>query len=174
MTLGPHTWASGAAAVLALASASLGAELPRLRLGAIGELRVGMSESEVARSAGEAVGHLYPDTEENGCFYGAVRGLPSGTSLMFLDGRLARIDVSEAGVRTVSGAGIGTSERALGRMYGQRLIREPHAYDAPIGHYLTLMSSDGALGLRFETDGSQVTTYYTGTADAIRLKEGCQ
>ena len=162
------------AAVFFAASASLASEPPRIQFGALGALHTGMSESAVARAARSPVEHMYPGSEENGCFYGTVAGLPSGASLMFLDGRLARIDVTEGALRTVSGAGIDSSEQMLKRLYGKRLVETTHAYDGPVGHYLTLMSSDRSLGIRFETDGDKVTTYYSGTAEAIRLKEGCQ
>lgn len=133
-----------------------------------------MSEPEVSTATKSPVRHLAPGAEEDGCFYASVSSLPEGMSLMFLDGRLARIDVSEPGIRTSSGAGIGTAERALKKLYGSRLQQRPHAYDGPTGHYLTLLSADGTLGIRFETDGTEVRGYYTGTAEAVQLIEGCQ
>ena len=161
--------------VLALAvSCVFAAEAPRVELGKFGVLRIGMTERQVAQATNSAPKHLYPEGEEEGCFYASVSGLPKGVSLMFLDRRLARVDVSEPGVRTRSGVGLGTAEAEVKRIYRSRLRQQPHAYDGPTGHYLTLLSSDGSLGMRFETDGVRVTNYYSGTAEAIQLKEGCQ
>ncbi len=93
---------------------------------------------------------------------------------MFVDGRLARIDVFEPGIRTWSGAEVGMPEQALKQIYGAKLRQEPHAYIGPEGHYLTLLSPNRTMGIRFETDGSHITGYYSGTAEAIQYIEGCQ
>lgn len=162
-----------AAGVLA-ASSALASDAPRVTFGALGGLRAGMSEREVSRVAGARLVHIAPDAEEEGCFYASVRGLPKSASLMFLNGRLARIDVFQPGLLTASGAGVGTSEVQLKRTYGARPRQEPHAHTGPEGHYFTLYSPDGKLGVRFETDGARVTGYYSGTSEAIQYIEGCQ
>jgi len=154
--------------------ASSAAESPRVQFGALGSLRVGMSEGQIAEAAHSPLVHIAPGGEEEGCFYGSVSGLPKGASLMFIDGRLARIDIFEPGIRTWSGAEVGMSEHALKQLYGARVRQEPHAYTGPDGHYLTLLSGDKTLGIRFETDGAKVTGYYSGTAEAIQYIEGCQ
>jgi hypothetical protein len=164
-----------AAAAALLASGLLSAaEEQRVEFGAIGAFRVGMSESQVAQAAHSPLVHIAPEAEEEGCFYGSLDGLPRGVSLMFLDGRLARIDISSPGVLTRSGAEVGMSERTVKRIYGAKLRQEPHAYIGPEGHYLTLLSPDQTLGIRFETDGSKITGYYSGTTEAIQFIEGCQ
>ena len=40
--------------------------------------------------------------------------------------------------------------------------------------YGKLHSSDGKLGIRFETDRDIVTMFYAGRSDAIQFIEGCQ
>ena len=162
------------AAGLLAGSGALAGDTPRVTFGALGDLRAGMSEREVGRVAGGRVVHIAPEAEEDGCFYASVRGLPKSASLMFVSGRLARIDVFQRGVLTASGVGVGTSEAQLKRTYGAKLRQEPHAYTGPEGHYFTLYSPDGKLGVRFETDGARVTGYYSGTSEAIQYIEGCQ
>jgi hypothetical protein len=39
--------------------------------------------------------------------------------------------------------------------------------------YLTMFSSDHRLGIRFETDGERITSYYFGNARAVQFPEGC-
>jgi hypothetical protein len=163
-----------ATAIFLVTFVSYATEAPRVQFGAFGALRVGMSEAQVARAAGSKLVHVAPEAEEEGCFYGSVRGLPKGASLMFNDGRLARIDVFEPGIRTWSGAEVGMTEQALKQIYKAQLRQSPHAYTGPEGHYLTLLSPNQTLGIRFETDGSKVTGYYSGTAEAIQYIEGCQ
>jgi hypothetical protein len=165
---------AAATAFLVATCTSFAAEVPRVRFGSLGDLHIGMSERQVAATAKAPLVHLDPVGEEEGCFYGTDRGLPKGASLMFVDGRLARIDISEPGVQTWSGAEVGMLEARVKHLYGASLRQEPHAYVGPEGHYLTLVSSDRTLGLRFETDGTRVTSYYAGTREAIQYIEGCQ
>ena len=140
----------------------------------LGKARIGMNEQALVRALGAPLTHVAPEAEEEGCYYASGRGLPKGASLMMLNDRLARVDVTEPGIRTISGAGVGTSESELKRLYGGKLAQEPHAYIGPEGHYLTLRSTDGRYGVRFETDGQLVTGFYAGTAEAIQYIEGCQ
>lgn len=164
-----------AAIALVVASGSiLAADRERVGFSSLGKARIGLSEADLARAFGVPLIHIDPVAEEEGCYYASARGLSHGVGLMILDGHLARIDVFKPGVKTISGAEVGMSEAGLKRLYGSRLVQEPHAYTGPDGHYLTLHSSTGQYGLRFETDGNVVTGYYAGTAEAIQYIEGCQ
>ena len=163
---------------LALSITAMGVALAagpqRVTFTSVGKARIGMSEQTLVRALGAALFHVAPDAEEESCYYALGRGLPPKVHLMMLHNRLARIDVYEPGVSTVGGAGVGTSESDLKRLYGSKLIQEPHAYAGPEGHYLTLRSTDGDYSIRFETDGLLVTGFYAGTAHAIQYIEGCQ
>ena len=147
---------------------------PRVSFTSFDKARIGMGESALATALGAPLIHADPVAEEEGCYYAEGRGLPAGVGLMMLDGRLARIDVTERGVSTISGVGVGTLEADVKRIYGAKLVQETHAYTGPEGHYLTLLSPDRTAGIRFETDGNVVTGFYAGTAKAIRYIEGCQ
>lgn len=159
--------------VIAMGS-TLASSSQRVAFTSIGKARIGMSEQALARALGAPLTHVAPEAEEEGCYYASGRGLPKGVSLMMLNDRLARVDVYGPGVSTVSGASIGMSESELKRLYGGKLVQEPHAYTGPEGHYLTIRSPDGRYGVRFETDGLLVTGFYAGTAEAIQYIEGCQ
>lgn len=112
--------------------------------------------------------------DEQGCFYLDPKKQPK-TLLMVVDGRLARIDVNGPGVLTSEGIQVGDSEKRALQVYGRRLKVEPHAYTGDEGgHYLTVKSSDGHFGIRFETDGKKITMYYAGRFDAIQYIEGCE
>jgi hypothetical protein len=56
------------------------------------------------------------------------------------------------------GARIGTTGRDF-RTCGSRLDVQPHKYDTS-GHTITLKSSGGDYGLRFETSGGKVTAIH--------------
>jgi hypothetical protein len=162
------------AAMVLVSSAAVAANTPRVSLDGYGSFRIGMTEREAAQASGHQLVRVEPESEEPGCFYASAPQLPEGVSLMFRAGLLARVDVFEPEVATISGAKIGTSERQLGQLYGRRLDKQPHKYDWPVGHYFTLLSSDSSRGVRFETNGTHVRAYYAGTAEAIELAEGCQ
>jgi len=161
-------------ALLLGVGAAVAADPARLGFRSFGKARIGMTETELARALGRPLVHVSPEAEEEGCYYATVSGLPDAVGFMMLDRRLARVDVSGPGVRTISGAEVGSSEDDIRRLYGDRVVTDPHAYMGPEGHYLTVLSSDGRHGLRFETDGQRVTGFYAGRADAIGYIEGCQ
>lgn len=87
---------------------------------------------------------------------------------------MARIDVNGAGVPTKEGVLFGDSEKRARQVYGPRMKVAPHAYTGPDGHYLTIRSSNGQYGIRFETDEGKIKTFYAGRSEAIQYIEGCQ
>lgn len=152
------------------------AAAPRLYLRGLGALRIGMSLSAARAAIGDRAASLEglePDSVDD-CSYLRSRALASGIGLMFMHGRLVRIDVREGDTRTASGVGIGSTEDDVRRAYGSRISSEPHKYID--GHYLIYTpvdAPDRGLAMRFETDGRVVITYRTGRADAVWLVEGC-
>ena len=107
------------------------------------------------------------------CYY--LRGAKSlnGISLMVIGGTVARVEVDTMAVASVSGAHVGTTEKQLKALYGPRLKVEPHKYLEEKGHYLTLRSTDGRRGIRFETENGRVFRFYAGPWTHLRYVEGC-
>ena len=75
-------------------------------------------------------------------------------------------------MHTFSGARIGMSEEQLKVMYGARLDIQPHKYDEN-GRTITLKSSGGDHGLRFETSAGRVTAIQAGPWEHLNYVEGC-
>ena len=92
---------------------------------------------------------------------------------MMMEGRLARIDEREPGIKTASGIQVGDTEAQARKAYGTRLKVTSHKY-VEKGRYLTVMSNDGRRGIRFESADGKITSYYAGRDQAIQLVEGCQ
>jgi hypothetical protein len=91
-----------------------------------------------------------------------------------LDKALARVDVYGTPWRTVSGAGAGTTEAEIHRLY-RRVNEEPHHCDSN-GKYLVVSPDNPALrqyDLVFETDGKVVTACRAGLQKATAWVEGC-
>lgn len=137
----------------------------------IGPARIGMRLSELNTVLREKFS-MPESKDEQSCFY-VEPTKHAGIGFMILDGRLARVDVYTPGVRTVKGIRVGDSETRALKIYGPKLKTEPHFYTGPEGHYLTIHSSDGRYGIRFETENGKIDRFYAGTSAAISFVEGC-
>ena len=144
----------------------------RATMAGIGPIRIGMSESALERALGTRLPETQ-DAEEDACRQVEAGSRWPGTSVMLLNGRVARIDVSERGLLTLSGAAVGDTQSSVLRLYGRRISVSTHEAGVDDSKFLTMFSSDHRLGIRFETDGERVTQYYVGTARAVQFPEGC-
>ncbi len=157
---------------MALLAAQSGAADARwcLSMSGLGAVRAGMS-----------VDQLLPMLDWSGlerkqrageCWYLRYDG-PDAFRLMIIDDHVVRIELAGATrLRTFAGAGIGTTEIELKRLYGRRLEVQPHKYVSG-GHTITLRSGAGTEGLRFETDKGAVTAIQAGPWDHLNQVEGC-
>jgi hypothetical protein len=129
-----------------------------VRSDGVGPLKVGMTIHQLRTALNENFS-LPKDKDEQGCFYVNPSKHPK-LNLMILGGRFARVDVDERGTLTSEGIQIGNTEAHAKRVYGHKLKITPHAYTAPEGHYLTVLSKHGAYGIRFETDHGKIVRLY--------------
>ena len=163
-----HTRILAVAVGLVLSASSFAASSWCLGMGGLGPVRAGMTVEQVLALADfSGIERQKPAGE---CWY-----LRYGTdfALMIIDGRVARVELQRASkLGTFAGARIGTSESTLAAMYGARLDVQPHKYDAA-GHTITLKSSGGDYGLRFETSGGKVTAIQAGPWEHLNYVEGC-
>lgn len=143
----------------------------RVEVTGYGPVRIGMSVDEVVEALGGAV--AVPE-ELGGCDYLFPRGWPEGISVMVVEGRVARIDVSRGQVKTAEGVGIGTTEQEILELYPGQVEVLPHKYTE--GNYL-IVSPAGPLEAEyrivFETDGAVVERYRVGVLPAVEWVEGC-
>ena len=144
----------------------------RATMAGIGSIQIGMSKAQLERTLGSRLPETQ-DAEEDACRQVDTASAWPGTSVMLIHGRVARIDVNERGIFTLSGAAVGDTQASVMKRYGRRLQVTPHEYGVEDSKYLTMYSSNHRLGIRFETDGQKVTEYYVGTAEAVQYVEGC-
>lgn len=137
----------------------------------VGAVLAGMSLEDAEAAAGTELVSNGPD--RGGCGYVEPEGL-SGVSFMTTNGRIARADVIEPVVATMSGLRVGDSEDAVYEEYGTSIERTEHEYE-PDGSYLTYVPDDPADETRivFETDGSEVTIIRAGRLPEVEYVEGC-
>ena len=153
-------------------------ESSRLRLDGIGPVAVGMTLDEASAAAGMPV-RMIPDSNVAGsgrCAYARPEGGPEGLSFMVLDGRIARVDVVNSRIRTVSGVGTGSTEADVQATYPGRVRVEPNPYTGHRGGRDIVYVADAAsahLGLLFEADGGRVRSFRSGLLGAVMAPEGC-
>lgn len=159
------------AASLAAACAAAAAPSWCLGMSGLGPIRAGMTVEEVMRLADFS--GLERKSPAGECWYLHYRGDGSAFDLMIIGGSVVRLELKEGSrLHTFSGAGIGTTEDDLKVMYGSRLDIQPHKYDTN-GHTITVKSSGGDYGLRFETSGGHVTAIQAGPWEHLNYVEGC-
>jgi hypothetical protein len=159
------------AAGLCVAAVALAASGWCLGMGGLGPIRAGMTVEQVIRLADfSGLERKHPAGE---CWYLHYRGGQNDFDLMIIEDKVVRLELKGATkLGTFAGARIGTTEDQLKAMYGARLDTQPHKYDEA-GHTITLKSSAGDYGLRFETSHGKVTAIQAGPWEHLHYVEGC-
>jgi hypothetical protein len=168
-TLSPGAVRDTSAADAALAADS--AARWTVTVSGIGPIRVGMTLEDLRRIAGN-----FPSPKPTAeCTYVHPASTPGGVSIMLARGKVARIDVDSAGVRTDAGVGVGDSTSRVNAAYPGRVDAAPHKY-VPDGQYLTARPSspaDSALRIVFEVEKGRVTRFRSGRRPEVEWVERC-
>jgi hypothetical protein len=141
-----------------------------IREDGVGPVKIGMTVPELNTVLHQRFS-MPKDKDEQACFYVKPTKHPH-IAFMIEDGRLSRADVDGPGISTAEGIQVGDSEEHAHRVYGPRLKVEPHKY-IDDGHYLTVRSTDGRYGIRFETEKGKIQRFYAGRFKAVQYVEGC-
>jgi len=140
-----------------------------VRLDGIGPLRYGMPVAEVRVALRDTLG---PPPPADDCVYLVPASVPAGIGLMIQSGKLVRVDVDSAGIRTVGGAEVGMSESDLRTRYRDLEVR-PHKYDTAAHYLIYREHPDSSRRLVFETDRQRVLRYRGGVMPPVEYVEGC-
>ena len=89
---------------------------------------------------------------------------------MVLNEHIARVEVSNELITTVSGAHVNESEAEILSMYHGVEVRQNRRN--PVWHNL-IISPDSLRQLNFLTDGSRVVTLMAGQMPAVQFVKGC-
>ncbi len=143
----------------------------RLEFRGIGPVRIGMTEAQVRGAWHQKMERS--ELEED-CSY----LIPADKGLMFMlrNSRIARVDITGGTWLTEAGAGIGTSEAELRRLYPQVRVEQHPYFDESEGHYFRVIPATPELNgyeLLFETEKGAVTSFRAGLSRAVALIEGC-
>jgi len=142
-----------------------------IREDGVGPAEIGMTLSQLKAVLHERLVDDEPSGSEE-CWYVKPAKHPH-ISFMILDGRFVRVDVEARGIATTDGIQVGDSESEVRQRYGRKMKVEPHQY-IDDGQYLTLQSTDGKYGVRFETEKGKIINFYAGRFSAIQYVEGCE
>jgi hypothetical protein len=142
-----------------------------LRFDGIGPLKVGMTFNEANARLNRRLRHTPDDMRPSAsCDYLETPGHP-GVNLMFIDEKLARVDVSRKGAPVRGGVVIGGDERSLLPGYS-RASKAPGAYDNSETEW-TVHSADGGLAMRITTADHRIADAIGGESKAVAFIEAC-
>jgi hypothetical protein len=113
------------AATLATGAIAASKYNPRASMSGVGPIRIGMDEYQLE----QALQTRLPETQdasEVSCRLVDAGPRWRGSSVMLLDGRVARIDVTTRGIPTLSGALVGDLVSRVHQIYGGRLRATAH------------------------------------------------
>ncbi len=139
----------------------------------IGPLHTDMTLTQASSATGKTF-ELPANGDPSGCNYVRWPDGPQGVSLMVVNLKVVRVDVTSSTIATDEGARVGDTEAKVLSLYRGRVTISPHKYTK--GHYLTVTSAnadESDYRLVFETDEGIVTRYRSGRLPAVEYVEGC-
>ena len=136
-----------------------------------GAVRFGIDRVDAEKSAGGAL--EAPDTDGKACYIAQRAGQPE-IAYMFVDGKLARIDVRTPGVLADGGGRVGMQADEIRTLYAGHLSEQPDKYDPDARLLKVGGDKPGVGGIIFEVDGKGVVIRYrAGLPPALDYVEGC-
>jgi hypothetical protein len=156
----------------------------KVTINSIGPVKIGMNLPEAAAAANTRLSIGYAGSDS--CYSLQTEGELKGVGFMVtkddVKSRLqyitsdviARVDVDNSKITTLSGAKIGDTEARIKSLYPGQIKVTPHTYIK--GHYLTFIPKNKAeqnYRIVFETDGQRVIRYRAGKLPEVEYVEGC-
>jgi curved DNA-binding protein CbpA len=138
----------------------------------IGPVLIGMTVREASVASGQDLVRKSNDqaVESPRCYHVWPEHGPKGLSFMVLNEHVARVEVSNELITTVSGAHVNESEAEILSMYQGVEVRQNR--HNPVWHNL-IVFPNSLRQLNFLTDGSRVVTLMAGQMPAVQFVEGC-
>jgi hypothetical protein len=149
---------------------------PTVILDGYGPLHIGMTLATAQAALGRPI-HLTSSTYgDKPCGWAPMTGSPDGkVRLLFLSGRLVRIDVLTPKVRTLSGVGVGSSVGAVTSAYRGHITTQNDPLTSN-SVWLIYRASDPVYATRellFDAPGGTVAGYRVGYRDTVEAPEPC-
>lgn len=138
----------------------------------VGDVRAGMTLDDARIRTPDL--RLIANSDSLECTYLEWPSAPAGVLVMFDGGRIARVDVDSAGVRTEAGVQVGDLASRVDSTYGDRVTKSPHKYTD--GQYFTvapLREADSLYRIVFEVENGRVSRFRVGLRPQVEYVEGC-
>lgn len=129
----------------------------------------GMTIDEASRAADAEF--TLPE-ERPDCYSITPTAGPDGVFFTVLDERIERVDITNAAIRTRSGAGVGTTETELTELFGDRLVTSRAGNGNRI-EYVPEDADDATHRLIFITDGTAVVSLRGGRQSVVEPDIPC-
>jgi hypothetical protein len=158
----------------ALAALALVAAAPAPRVlepQGLGPVRIGMTVAAAERALGARLRPSDPTSDKNCSYFERRDRREKGVVYMVEHGRISRIDISEAGIRTARGIGVGSTIAQISKAYGRTISSHPNTYGGEPEFELIL--SGHRFGLDFETENGRVSAMRGGRYPSVGYVEGC-
>jgi hypothetical protein len=160
-----------AALVLFLSVRVSAADLVALGPDGLGPIKLGMDVAQLARQLAEPL--VEPSNpEDRSCWYVESSKHPH-VRFMIEDGRLRRIEVESPQIVAFGAIRVGDPEQAVARVFGKRVVKEPHKHGGAEDHYLTV-GLNRHTAIRFETTSGKIDLFYIGGVKQVQYVEGCR
>ncbi|TFW15906.1 hypothetical protein [Duganella callida] len=141
-----------------------------LKFERLGKLKIGQNFEDLKKDFGGQI-HCVPKElwASKNCYHTGLKHNPEIT-LMILDGKLVRIDLTATPGRAASGIAIGDNITKLIKRYPQSKRIEN---TSDLTAEFLIISDDRKYAMKFYLTGSIVTAISSGTTYAMSLDEGC-
>jgi len=131
----------------------------------------GMTANSAQRAAGT---RFTPITPVGECYLATPDDAPAGITFWVVAGTVERVDIDTTEITTRSGAGIGNTEGRIVDMFGERIQTSP----LPDGSgnllaYVPRDESDKIFRVMFQSDGEQITRFWSGRLPWAEELGGC-
>ena len=139
----------------------------------IGNLFFGMDPD----AAAEAIPTAWTGGQEDGtprCYLLAPANGPDGVVVTVYNSSIERVDITNPGITTRSGASVGSTEAQLHELFDPQLVVTP--YEDGSGNSIQFVPVDEAdvdYRVIWETDGTSVTSMRAGRLPAVAPREPC-
>ncbi len=139
----------------------------------LGSLYFGMGPDQAA----EAVQTLWTGGQEDGtprCYLLAPANGPEGVVFTVYNSSIERVDITNPGITTRSGASVGSTEAQLHELFGAQLLVTPYADGSGNSiQFVPVDEADVDYRVIWETDGTSVTSMRAGRLPAVGPGEPC-
>ena len=146
----------------------------KIAINGFGSVDIGMTVKQASQAAGFDLASINLEPDNPLCNYYITQN-PDAMSAYFLvsNGRIAKIEINDPRVQTISGAKVGDTEKRVQSIYKQQLQVTTSVDHGNLLTFVPQSQRDKNLRLHFRTDGTHVYRIVIGKLPEVDYEEGC-